>query len=194
MQLEPLHFFLLYQWNRTFHSHRFLFFSLTWCMAGSFTPIELWWILRRPWSACSLAFLTMKRSVWDYNNCSTADLDSRTFFSVFLPSDPAGSGLQSSAWSFSHRLLHCVHDLCGAEPVHLCNSGGIHSRADPSQGNWLSLTYCRIAHIVSNNLSITNYLILIELCILLNVLPAIRRGGDCGPDVDETLQFVWTEI
>lgn len=38
-------------------------FRLIWCMGGSCTPIGLCWMLRRRWSACSLVFLTTKRSV-----------------------------------------------------------------------------------------------------------------------------------
>lgn len=113
----------------------FLFFSPTWCMGGSYTPIVLCWMRHRPWSACSLAFLTMKRLVWGCYECTTGDHDCWAFFSASLPTDPSGSELQSSAWSFPHRLVHRVHDLCGAEPLHLCHSGGIQPRADPSQGN-----------------------------------------------------------
>lgn len=40
-----------------------LLFSQTSCMGGSYTLIGLCWMLHRPWSACSLAFLTTKRFV-----------------------------------------------------------------------------------------------------------------------------------
>lgn len=52
-----------------------------------------------------------------------------------LPPDPSGAELQSSSWGLSHWLLHRVHDLCGAESLHLCHSGGFQSGADTSQGN-----------------------------------------------------------
>lgn len=144
---------LLWAGSHTYHQHailceieqiqkavintaiNFLLFSLTWCMGGSYTPIGLCWMPHRPWSACSLAFLTTKRFVWDCYKCTTADCDSWPFLSVFLPPHPSGSELQPSAWCFPHRLLHCVHDLCGAEPLHLCHPGGVQSRADTSQGN-----------------------------------------------------------
>lgn len=121
----------------------FPLFSLTWCMGGSYTPIGLCWTLHRPWSACSLAFLTTMRFVWDYYNCTITDCV--PFSSVFLPPSLPGSELQSSAWGFPYWLLHCVHDLCGAEPLHLCHSGGIQSRADTSPGTcpcWV-YTCCR---------------------------------------------------
>lgn len=38
-----------------------LFFSQTWCTGGSYTPIGLCWMLLKPWSACSLGFLTTMR-------------------------------------------------------------------------------------------------------------------------------------
>lgn len=38
-------------------------YRLIWCMGGSYAPIALCWMLHRRWSACSLVFLTMKRSV-----------------------------------------------------------------------------------------------------------------------------------
>lgn len=131
--------------NTKFNS---LLLSLTWCMGGSYTPIGLCWMLHRPWSACSLAFLTTKRFVWHYY-CTTADYVNWLFFSVFLAPVPSGSELQSSAWCFPHRLLHCVYDLCGAEPLHLRHSGGIQSRADTSQGNSIMLSLkCLIIHVL----------------------------------------------
>lgn len=164
-----------------------LFFSLTWCMAGSFTPTGLCWMQHRPWSACSLAFLTMKRLALDNYNCTTADYDSWALFSVYLPPDPSGAELQSSSWGLSHRLLHRVHDLCGAESLHLCHSGGIQSGADTSQGN---------SHNAKSELSCYHYRNSHSLFthIYLTILTAIRRRWDCGPDADETVQFVWTQI
>lgn len=92
-------------------------------------------MLCRPWSACSLVFLTMKRSVWDNHNSTTAHFCCSSSFTIVLASGPTGTKLQSSARCFPHRVLHRVYDLCGAEPLHLRHSGGIHSGADTSQGN-----------------------------------------------------------
>lgn len=133
--------FMFTLWNRshlkvvTDTEVNFLFSSLTWCMAGSCTPIGLCLMPCRPWSACSLVFLTMKRSVWDNHNSTTAHICCSSSFTIVLASGPTGTELQSSARCFPHRVLHRVYDLCGAEPLHLRHSGGIHSGADTSQGN-----------------------------------------------------------
>lgn len=128
--------FMFTLWNRTPLTQRnFLLCSLTWCMGGSCTPIGLCLMLQWLWSTCSLVFLTMKRLVWGNHNCIAAHFGSSAFFTAFLPSGPSGSELQSSAQCFPHWVLHRVHDLCGAEPFHLCHPGGICSGADTSQGN-----------------------------------------------------------
>lgn len=168
-----------------------IIFSLIWCMAGSCTHIGLCWMLLRPWSACSLAFSTMKRPVFRLLWFWLIDRkknNSCCLFCLFL-CYLLGTWLQSSTWCIPHWLLHCVYDLRGAQPLHLCHFGGVQSRANTSQGKSPMLPLYE--KIYKN----------ILLNIILNPLSkspffctAIRGGGNCGPDADETWQSVWSQM
>lgn len=47
----------------------------------------------------------------------------------------AGSGPLPLAWLVTFWLLHCVHDVCGAQSPHLSDSRRIQPGANTSQGN-----------------------------------------------------------
>lgn len=166
------------------HSYAQCVSSPTWCTAGSCTRTGLCWMQHRPWSACSSAFLTTRRLVWGWSDCIAAECESWLFLSVCLLPPSSGSELQSSAWCFPHWLLHRIYDLCGAEPLHLRHSSGIQSRADTSQGNSLM------------SLNVHHHTNLDTWCLTHSLFfwTAIRRGGDCGSDAHETLQFVWNQM